>query len=200
MPKTEAVVCYLLKKAEPGKLSKTALLKLAYFADLESTRRFGRQLTDAAWHRDDFGAVAYEILNAARRVPGVQVYDYTTYTGAHGTDFCASGELGELDVELNPNERAILDEIFSTLGGLMAKTLGAMTKKSEPWLAAVEQDVAELDLSVVAPGPGDRFAHFAKVLETVDMSVRGTPEALAALDDDTERFMSPFRLEAIGHG
>lgn len=195
MLKTEAAICYLLSKRAPRKLSKSALLKLCYFCDLESVRRFGRPITDARWHRDTYGAVAYEIPNAARQIDGVAVSDYVTYTGNHGTDFCLEVSM-DFGSELTLNERAVLDDIWDSFRGRSAKDMGIETKKTKPWLLAVAADTQELDLSVVAPEPGNQFAHFSRVLQRVDLSVHGAPDEVAALEEATDRFMTPFRREA----
>jgi len=195
--KTEATICYLLAKRAPRKLSKSALLKLCYFADLENVRRHGKPITDGQWRRDDYGAVAYEIPNAARLIAEVEVHDYTTYTGMHGTDFWLA-EVKDCGLGLTMNERVVLNDVWEQFGTRSAKDLGAETKKTEPWVAAVRAGVQELDLSVAAPAPGNQFAYFAHVLEGVDLSVRGTPEEITALKDETDRFMTPFRLEACG--
>jgi len=200
MPKTEAVICFLLKKAAPQSLGKTALIKLCYFADLENTRRFGASITESAWERDEYGAVAYEIPNTAREIAGVDVTDHPTHTGKHGTDFCAGERLSDHEWDLSINERAVLDYIWAKYGRRSSVSLGAESKKTQPWIAAEKAGTKELDLSVVAPEPESRFAHFARVLEGVDLSVRGTPEEIAALEDETERFMAPFRLEALSNG
>lgn len=200
MSKTEAVICALLRKATPHKLSKTALIKLCYFIDLEHTRRFGSQITAVEWRQDEFGAVAYDIPNTARTIPGVDVFDYTTHSGKHGTDFCAGEGLGEYESQLGINERAVIDDIYGRFGQWGAVRLGNASKETEPWLAAERASVKELNLSVVAPQAENRFAHFARVLEEVDLSTRGTPEEIAELEDETERFMTPFRLEALRNG
>jgi uncharacterized phage-associated protein len=200
MPKTEAAICYLLRMAAPGKLSKTALIKLCYFADLENTRRSGEPITESSWQRDEFGAVEYAIPNAARDIRGVDVFDYTTHTGNHGTDFCVSDDLHDIEAELSMNEKAVLGYVWASYGGWTAVRLGAESKKTKPWIVAEKTGVSDLDLSVASPGPEGRFAHFAQVLESVDMSVRGTPEQIVALEDETDCFMVPFRLEALVDG
>jgi len=198
MPETEAAVCYLLKKAAPHKVSKTALIKFCYFADLEHTRRFGTSITDVQWKRDSYGAVAYDIPNVARTIPGVDVFDYTTYTNAHGTDFCAGPEMENLERDLTAHAKAVLDAVYEKYRYWQAKTMGDATKKTAPWIAAEEADQVDLDLSVVAPAPADRFAYMAEVLKSVDLSVQGTPEEIAEFENEVDDYMLPFRLEACG--
>jgi len=195
--KNEATICYILGKEAPQKLAKSALLKICYFADLENVRRFGRPITDAKWRRDQYGAVAYEITNAARKIPSVQVNDYTTYTSHHGTDFWLAVPI-DCGGSLSMNERAVLDDVWEQYGRRSAKELGAETKNTEPWRCAVAAGVNDLDLSVVAPRPGDELAYFARVLERVDLGTRGDPEEIAALQRDTYEYMVPYRTEACG--
>ena len=89
MSKTEAAICYLLGKTSPRPIGKTALIKLCYLSDLESTRRSGTPITEQLYEQDSYGAVAYDIPNTARTLLGVLVDDYATHTGQHGTSFCA---------------------------------------------------------------------------------------------------------------
>ena len=197
MGRTEAVVCYLLEKARPNPISKTSLMKLCYFADLEGMRRFGRPLTEESWERADYGVVAYGIPNAARQIPGVDAFDYDTYSGKHGTNFCAGPEALAFRDELGMDDKAILDDIWSRHGHWQATALGSESKRTEPWIMAEASGDSRLDLSAMSPGPNARLDYFAKVLERVDLSVQGTPAEIDALEDETEAYMAPLRQAAI---
>ena len=194
MAKTEAAICYLLAKASPNPISKTSLIKLCYFADLESVRRWGVPITGEAYQRDRYGAVAYSIPNSARNVPGVDVMDYPTYTGNHGTDFCAGPGMPDPEYDLRISEKVVLDDVFFQHGKQLAKDLGNATKQTEPWLKAEAEGATDLDLSVVAPR--DRGAYVEQVLSRIDRSSRGTPEQIAERNSEVEEFMRPYRVSA----
>lgn len=194
MTKTEAVICYLLAKAAPHPINKTTLIKLCYFADLESVRRSGEPITGQTWERGQYGAVAYDIPNTARKIPGVQIDDHPTPTGNLRTDFSAGLGLPDPEYDLSVSEMVVLDDIFEKCSRQYARTLGDQTKTTEPWVNAVAADSKVLNLSVVAPA--DPAAYSKKVLARIDRSQRGTAAEIAARDAEVERWMCPHR--AIG--
>lgn len=195
MQKTEAVICYLLSRVAPDCISKTSLMKLSYLGDLESVRRFGRSITGQQYSQAQYGAVAYDIPNRARRIHGVSVDDHPTYTGQRGADFCARPGLADAEYDLTIAEKIVLDDVLQRFGKMTATALGTETKRSEPWLKAAELGVKTLDLSVVAPS--DRDAYRRHVLSGIDRSTRGTPEQIAERNAEIDEFMRPLRSAAI---
>lgn len=196
MTKTEAVICYLLAKAAPDAIHKTTLIKLAYMADVESTRRFGVSITGEHYERDRYGAVAYNIPNTARKISGVCVDDHPTHTGNHGTDFSAGPGLPDPEYDLTIHEKVVLDDIYRKYGSQYARDLGDATKRTKPWKQAVESGSVSLDLSVVAPS--DPQAYCQKVLSRVDRSTRGTPAQIAKRDAEVAGYMRCYRSKASG--
>jgi len=196
MTKTEAVICYLLAKASPAAINKTALIKFAYLADLESMRRFGVSITGEQYKRDEYGAVAYNIPNSARKMSGVCVDDHPTHTSHHGTDFSAGEDMPDPEYDLTIHEKVVLDDVYAEYGLRTATSLGEMSKQTEPWVKAVDIGCTALDLSVAAPS--DPGAYSMKVIARIDRSRRGTPAQIAERDAEVREYLSHFGAKASG--
>jgi hypothetical protein len=143
-----------------------------------------------------YGAVAYDIPNSARHLPGVLVNDDRTDEGNLRTDFCARPGMPNPEYELGIVEKVVLDDVYDEYGKLSAHNLGNLTKQSQPWLKADAEGVKTLDLMVAAPT--DPRSHAREVLARIDRSARGTPDQIAERNIEVDGFMRPLRQAALG--
>jgi hypothetical protein len=104
--------------------------------------------------------------------------------------------MADAEYALSIHEKVVLDDVFEKYGAWTAAALGNETKRTEPWLKAVEFGRKTLDLSVIAPP--DSLAHIRGVLSRIDRSQRGTAEELAQRNAEVEQWMRPYRSRATG--
>lgn len=99
---------YVILQKYDGTLYNSALTKLVYLVDITSLYRYGKQVTDIEWKRDNFGPYVWDILNCA--------YANTNLFRVIG--FVDNKKRIELieggDCGIDPNTVDVLENIFDT--------------------------------------------------------------------------------------
>ncbi|MDO9557232.1 MAG: Panacea domain-containing protein [Coriobacteriia bacterium] len=179
-----------------GTLCQTKLMKLAYLADLEHMRRYGRPLSEASYRCDKYGVVDYALLGVAATMPDVRVKQTMTFFRTKGRDFSRTETLADPADHMSIQARSVLEATLEEYGSWRAGDLGDFTKTTPPWNDAKARHSPLVHLMVIAPK--DKLAHLHEVLKHVDRSTRGSAEDLAKRDASVDRSIRKYRLRAMG--
>jgi uncharacterized phage-associated protein len=151
------------------------LVKLVYFAELESWARRGEPLTGTPFRLYHYGAYAPEVHFEAEAMP--ELVAHKRLPGFDWPEHKYSLQEGAAPPHIDPAAEAIVAEVCKRYARMTAAAIGALSKQTQPVLNAVEGK--RLDLSVVAPRrPGVRVSN-RKLLDAaarLDTSVRSTDD------------------------
>jgi uncharacterized phage-associated protein len=192
MDELRNVILHVLDRAGPRGLNRTLLVKLVYFAELESWQRYGAPLTGTPFYSYHYGAYAPEVIYVAEEVP--DLIRHSRFQGfdkpEHRYELQKTAEFPTL----SPEAREIISDVFGRIGRLSAYQVGRLSKETAP-MQQSEKGV-RLDLSVVAPVRARLRVSSPRLLaaaERLDTSVRGTTEDLAEEDRQQLAAMAPYR-------
>jgi uncharacterized phage-associated protein len=175
------VILHVLRLAGPGGIGRTVLIKIIYFAQLESWRTRGEPLTRVSFYSYKYGAYAPEVVYLAENLPDVE--------GSRFYHFYAENryKLEDESVfigELAPEAKEILERVFEKCGHMTAAAAGQLSKTTEPMQHA--EPGVPLDFSVVAPQRSQlrvRNSDLARAQAGLDLSERGTRAELDERDE-----------------
>jgi hypothetical protein len=112
MSTLDDVLLYLCRKYPlPAELSKARLTKLVYLADWESAMTTGKQLTAIRWYFHNFGPYVDDVIESARRSPGLEVVRTENMYGEPKE--LVRIKKGAPDPKLNSQDEQILDEVIA---------------------------------------------------------------------------------------
>jgi len=188
------VILNVLRLAGPGGLSRTVLIKVVYFAQLDSWRERGEPLTDVTFYSYKYGAWAPDITHVVESVPALIEHAHFLYF--YPTHNYKLRQDAPPPPQLSPEAAAILQRVFAKYGRMTALTVGNLSKQTEPMRHA--EPGVPLDFSVVVPTPGLRIRHagLARAQAAHDRSERGTREQLHERDVAEVRAWSEARRRA----
>lgn len=184
----EDMIAYFLCRTPS--LTKTQLMKLCYFADLEHIERYGEVLSDATYKRDHYGVVDYAIPDTAGVMAGVQhIVGYNSF-GTIEHDYRPTEKLIDPEDRFSISAQAVMNWVVDTLAGKTATELGRMSKQTKPWKYAIENKSKDIDLAVCK---NDKRQEYLKAIrERIDRSTIGTSDEIAERDkhlrDEMERY------------
>jgi len=174
------VILNVLRLAGPGGLSRTVLMKVIYFAQLDSWRERGEPLTDATFYSYKYGAWAPDVTHVVESVPALVeharfLYFYPTHNYKLRQD-------APPPPQLSPQAAAILQRVFAKYGRMTALGVGNLSKQTEPMRHA--EPGMPLDFRVVAPRPALRIENssLARAQAALDLSEKGTRAELDERD------------------
>jgi hypothetical protein len=166
------VILNVLRLAGPGGIGRTVLIKVIYFAQLESWRLRGKPLTEVSFYSYKYGAYAPEVVYVVENLPGVEgsrFYNFYTENRYKLRDDLPAGH------EISPEGAMILQRVFERCRGMTAAAVGDLSKSTEP-MKNVEPGMP-LDFSVVAPERSHlrvRNSSLAQAQAGLDLTQRGT--------------------------
>lgn len=129
-----AVVTWLCSRL--GKVSRTAVNKLVFYADFLNFRTATVSLTGAPYRRLQYGPVP---ANYGQLLDQMEADEYLTCTeveypnGSTGFYYQPGPKAGQLDVQFTQHERQVLERVSETLGGLTAKDISERSHKESAW-------------------------------------------------------------------
>ena len=144
-----AVLLELLRKAGDEGLTKTQIIKLVFFVDLEACRQTGEQLTDCSYKTYTYGIVDFAIWDKVEAMqsdfPNIEIRRGQTSYGSPNQ----KAILKKDNIPPAPAHIAeLVDKIWSLYGGLSAAKLGERTKKLVPmddeWEINIPIDVRDI--------------------------------------------------------
>jgi uncharacterized phage-associated protein len=188
------VILNVLNLAGPSGVGRTVLMKVVYFAQLESWQQRGEPLTDVAFYSYKFGAWAPEVTHVADAVPAIEHSWLQLIYPEHRYKL---REDAPPPPNLSPKAEAILRSVFERYGTMTALHVGNLSKQTEPMQHA--EPGVPLDFSIVAPARSRltiRNSALAHAQAEHDWSVRGTPEELAERDEVEHEAWSEARRRA----
>jgi len=188
------VIVHVLRLAGPGGVGRTVLIKVVYFAQLESWQQRGEPLTDVAFYSYKFGAWAPEVAHVADAVPAIEHSWFQFFYPEHR--YKLREDAPPLP-SLSPHADAILRRVFEQYGRMTAASIGTLSKQTEPMKHA--EPGLPLDFSVVAPERTRlrvRNSALAHAQATHDWSVRGTWEELNKRDEEEHAAWAEARRRA----
>jgi uncharacterized phage-associated protein len=155
----EDTVTYLLQTARRP-LTRTALVKLLYFADLRSYERRGRPITGLGWIWHNFGPFSseiYEVLGDLELADEVSVEVRRNYYGSPEYRIHPGPAAGYYQV-LEESEQAILDDVIREFSEIQAQRLAELSYYTAPMQDEKLHRGAALDFAayrkpVTRPGP-----------------------------------------------
>ena len=120
--KIKKVILYIIANLGGRLSSRTKLVKLLYFIDLRAKQQLGRKITDIGYIYHYYGPYSPSIINAVHELEeeGIIVEEYDPFYGVYRY-FLVSDSNVNLDLE--PNEKEIIDEILNQYGSKTAKEL-----------------------------------------------------------------------------
>jgi hypothetical protein len=188
------VILNVLRLAGERGVSRTMLVKLVYYTELEGWRRFGRPVTGTPFRLYHYGAWAPEVVSLAEEESAM--IDHSWFQGfylEHNYKLKGDIEVPELPDVI---ERLIA-EMFATYSPKTAGEVGALSKQTEPMMGATPN--SRLDLSVVAPRTPRitvRSPRLRAAYESLDLTQRGTREELDERDRHELAAWAPARRRA----
>jgi len=118
--KIKDVILYILFKLGGRLSSRTKLVKLLYFIDLKAKQQLGRKITDIRYIYHYYGPYSPSIINAVHELEedGRIIEEYDPFYGVYKY-FIVS----DAGVDLDPEEKKIIDEVLKQYGSKTAKEL-----------------------------------------------------------------------------
>jgi uncharacterized phage-associated protein len=144
----EDAITFLVAHAK-SPLTRTALVKLLYFADLRSFERRGRSITGLPWiwhHFGPFSSEIYETLGSLESREEVTVDVRQTFYGNPEYRIHPGSAAGYYDV-LGEVEEGILDEVAAEFGRIPPQRLAELSYYTAPMLDGKLHRGARLDFS-----------------------------------------------------
>jgi hypothetical protein len=188
------VILNVLRLAGDRGVSRTMLVKLVYFTELEGWRRLGEPITDTPFRLYRYGAWAPEVVSLAEEEPELIEHSrFRHFYWEHNYKLKGDVDVPDLPAEV---ERLIAD-VFGTYSQKTAAEVGALSKKTEPMAGAAPN--SRLDLSVVAPRKprlSVRNSRLRSAYESLDLTQRGTREELDERDRAELAAWEPARRRA----
>lgn len=174
------VILNVLRLAGDRGVSRTMLVKLTYFTELEGWRQFGRPITDTPFRLYHYGAWAPEVVSLAEEESALIEHSrFRNFYWEHNYKLKEDVEVPDLPAEV---ER-LLAAVFEKYSRKTAAEVGALSKKTEPMADAAPN--SRLDLSVVAPRKprlSVRNSRLRTAYDSLDLTQRGTREELDERD------------------
>ncbi len=189
------LILNILRRAGTRGVSRTMLVKLVYFTELEGWRRFARPITGTPFRLYHYGAWAPEVVSLAEEES--VLIDHSWFTGfypEHNYKLKADADVPDLPDEV---ERLVAD-VFDSYSRKTAAEVGALSKETEP-MAGAELN-SRLDLSMVAPREPRLAVHSRRLraaYESLDFSQRGSREDLDERDRQELAAWAPARRRAV---
>ena len=119
-----------------GRVSRTTINKLVFYADFLSFKTATVSLTGAAYRRLEYGPVPadYGGLFSRMESEGVLVSQERVYANGYtGFYYSLGPEVGSLDVEFTDHEQKVLEHVAQTLGGMTAKAISEKSHLESAW-------------------------------------------------------------------
>lgn len=194
MEQLRDVVTHLLRLAGPNGVSRTVLVKLVYFSELQSWRDRGQPLTGVSFYRFHYGAWAPDVREVAESLPWVE---HKWYQRSYLSKEYRLGDGAPITNFPQPT-LDLLQRVFDTYGKMTASYVGQLSKQTEPMLATAESGET-LDLSIVAPAKTFTImdASLAAVANEFDFAQWGTREELDARDREVLARWAPLQARAM---
>jgi uncharacterized phage-associated protein len=195
MEELKDVILHVLKTAGPRSVGRTVLVKLVYFAELESWRSRGRPLTGTPFRLYHYGAYAPEVHFVAEAMP--ELVTHRRLAGFDWPEHTYSINEEASPPAIDEDVRQIIERVTRQYASMTAKTIGALSKETEPVKCAEEGK--RLDLSIVAPPEMRVRVTDEGVLSAasrLDTSVRGTAEERQKLEREELEALKPARTRA----
>ncbi len=144
---TRQFVLYLIQRSKKP-LGKTALLKLAYLADVEHYRRVGTQLGYWWWKRDQRGPVFYAIADEAERLKQagfLEIKRTSTHSGSQMLTYIARPNIS---MRMDEEWKEMADYVIEEYSALPLDKIKDAAYQTEPMLPnpTVGQ---ELDMTLI---------------------------------------------------
>lgn len=146
------LLCEILKKYG-GSLHNAALAKMVYLVDIEAVSRFGAQVTDIEWLRDNYGPFVWDILECVKENPAT--FSITEYEGKRlislKDEKCSlPSEVSELVDEVvkkapdpNKNFIAFRKYVYETPPMMLSKCNGPLEIKEAMDAAKIVDEILE---------------------------------------------------------
>jgi hypothetical protein len=189
------VILNMLRLAGGRGVSRTMLVKLVYFTELEGWRRFAQPITGTPFRLYHYGAWAPEVVSLAEEES--TLIDHSRFMGfypEHNYKLKEDAPVPDLPDEI---ERLVRD-IFEAYSRRTAAEVGALSKATEP-MAGAEPN-SRLDLSVVAPRTPTlmvRSPRLRAAYESLDLTQRGSREELDERDRQELAAWATARRRAV---
>lgn len=177
-------------KKEHQTLTRTKLVKLLYFLDLEAWQALGRKITDVEWVWHRYGPYSEQIVATYRSMTEEgELTEITTLSGLGGVQYKI--EVADFGYyEQPPTEiLELVRSVVTRLGGLSTSTLGQRSYDTAPMKSlradgGVQGDVIEFP--IVSPS-AERVAatldYHCQVLERLDPCTDGEDVASGLRED-----------------
>ena len=145
------VILLLLNKAGENGLTKTQIIKLVFFVDLEAAKRIGMPLTDCDYKTYTYGVVDFSVwdkVNAlAKKNIGLKIHSYPT--GFGNDSYKAVLDPNTVDLEgVSQLVNDIVEAVWFEYGSFSASKLGGITKQLVPmddeWEINIPVDVRDI--------------------------------------------------------
>ena len=142
------VIIALLREAGEKGLSKTQLMKLVFFVDLEAARGDGATITECNYKTDQYGVVDFGIWDRAVQMAASAGIQYLEHATGFGNPMYRV-ILVKDEYEPTPGSiKQIIDVVWGKYGGLTASQLGGLTKTLVPmddeWEINIPVDVRDI--------------------------------------------------------
>jgi uncharacterized phage-associated protein len=161
------VIIALLRKAGRNGLTKTQLIKLVFFVDLESCRATKKPLTACRYRTDHYGVVDYGIWDTALAIDtDRQQIRYSPECNYYGTPTHRIFLVNDIYGDIAPEIMEVLDRVWKQYGKMNAAQLGGITKTLIPMDDEWEEGVAVDPRDMVYEESPEFQDHCRKVLDT----------------------------------
>jgi uncharacterized phage-associated protein len=186
----EDVIRYLLMRT--SYLTKTQLMKLSYFADLEHMKRYGTMLSEASYIRDKRGPVDYSIPDTAQSMDDVDCVSGSNFYGSPEYDFKRKESMVDSAKNLSSSAQSTLDWVIENYGQMSASRLSELTHSTEPWIASVNSGKSAVDLSICKNEKKKEYLD--KIRASIDRSTIGTAEEIEVRNAKIRREMLRYKV------
>jgi uncharacterized phage-associated protein len=161
------VIIALLRKSGKHGLTKTQLIKLVFFVDLEACRATKRPLTACQYRTDHYGVVDYGIWDTALAIDtDRQQIKYLPEPNYYGAPTHRIFLVNDVYGEMPPQIQEVVDKVWEKYGQKSAAQLGGITKEFVPMDDEWEEGIAVDPCDIVYEESDEFQEHCRKVLDS----------------------------------
>lgn len=143
---TEKLIAYIIEHLS-GKITKTQLVKLAYLADLESTKFTNSQVSDIQWLRYHYGPYDKHLderLGFLQQNGFIEIKQQNKVSDPDKTYFIFNYTGKSVDPNLEPVKKDIVDTIIKQFGSFTLNSLLKYVYDTEPMKGAKKDEPLDL--------------------------------------------------------
>jgi len=190
---------------EVGSVARTNLVKLVYLSDESFFNEFGRQLTEAEYHRQKMGPLPAHFGDIVDEMRGREILISEQPMGNGVKLIHKPGNKPRFQVELSEAERKNVGNTIRLFGKLSKRAILEVVYKTRPMLDILNMEEKEgkqllgHPITFAAFAPAGILRKYAGMAGDLDFSVRGSRQQLGGRDLEVCHNTLALRQRATRH-